>query len=124
VAYVSNRSGDADIYVAPFPAGGPETRVSREGGTQPRWSPAGGELYFVHGDRLMAVTVTTSPSLAVSKPQPLFADPGLAMAGEPGERRYDVSPDGERFVVVTPSLEPGGTPAAIRVAENWIEEFR
>jgi Tol biopolymer transport system component len=124
VAYVSNRSGGADIYVAPFPAGGPETRVSREGGTQPRWSPTGDELYFVHGDRLMAVTVSTSPAVAVSKPKLLFSDPGLAMASEPGERRYDVAPDGQRFIVVSPSLESGGTPAAIRVTENWFEEFR
>jgi hypothetical protein len=46
------------------------------------------------------------------------------MASEPGERRYDVAPDGQRFIVVSPSLESGGTPAAIRVTENWFEEFR
>jgi hypothetical protein len=123
LAYVSNRSGRPEVCVCvrPFPDGG-DQQVSG-GGAQPRWRRDGRELYYVEGDTLMTVTVTTEPSLSIGSPTRLFSDPGL-LQPLPGIRQYDVAASGERFIVVTPYAAAGEFPAAIRVVENWYEQFR
>ena len=120
VAYVSDESGQQEVYVRSFPSGTGKRLISAGGGTQPRWRADGKELYYVRGRTLMAMPVETSPDLKLGAASPLFSSAGLPWT--PAQAvRYDVSRDGERFVVVE-SLEQGSK--TIRLVENWYEEFR
>ena len=131
IAYCSDASGEYQVYVRPFPSGDGQWQVSASGGCQPRWSADGKELFYVEGNTLMAVRVTTSPAFAPVSTTPLFSDPHL-FAGAPiqvagelsgGARTYDVSADG-RFVLLDTAASEEAKPPSIHVVENWYEEFR
>src|SRR5262249_8234296 len=76
IAYESNESGQFEVYVRSFPVGDPKSIVSKGGGTQPRWSRDGKELFYSAPDRrLMAVTVAVSAdgaTIDANAPVPLF----------------------------------------------------
>ena len=120
VAYSSNESGQFEVYVRPFLQGGGRSTVSSDGGQQPRWSDDGNELFYVEGDTLVAVSVTTSPEFSVGPATRLFEHPSLTRSFYP---QYDVSADGQRFVLAAP-VEAEGAEPSIRVVQNWFEEFR
>ena len=124
VAYTSDESGRREIYVRSFPDGGGKRLVSGQGGSAPRWRANGKELFYVEGDSLMAVPVTTSPSLTVGAPVALFSALSLQWANA-NYLGYDVTPDGARFVLWEPvaSDESDGS-VSIRVVQNWFAEFR
>ena len=118
VAYVSDESGQPEIYVRPFPKGEGKTTVSTNGGTQPRWSGDGKELFYAEGSTLVAVSVSTAPELSVGSATRLFEQPTLVG----GRYRYDVSEDGQQFVFAEPVGEV--KEPSIQVVQNWYEEFR
>ena len=122
IAYESNESGRHEIYVRPFPGPGGKWQVSTEGGVQPVWARDGKEIFFRSGDRMMAVDVETKPSLRFSKPKVLFEGRYAGAAGWWGYANYDVTPDGQRFVMI--GNEEESVPARIRVILNWAEELR
>ena len=122
LAYVSDKTGQDQVYVRPYPDG-QEAPVSRKGGAQPRWSRTGRELHYVEHDTLFAVNTEGETSFSVGSATPLFADSGLVQPF-PGTRMYDVGVDGRRFLVVTPVEDTRGSPPVIRVVQNWYEEFR
>ncbi len=78
LAYCSDQSGEDQVYVRPFPSGEGQWLVSTNSGCQPRWSRDGKELFYVEGDTLTAVEVTTSPAFAAVSTTPLFSDPHLS----------------------------------------------
>jgi Tol biopolymer transport system component len=122
VAYASDESGVLQVYVRPFPEGRDVWHVSESGGNQPRWSADGRELYWVTRSTLMAAEVSTRGGFIVGRIETLFEDPNL----EGTSFRYDVASDG-RFVTVevVASGDQAEIPTrAIRVVENWYEEFR
>ena len=121
IAYRSNESGRNEIYVQPFPpvAGGGKWMVSRNGGVQPRWRRDGKELFYIAPDgKLMAVDVSTQPVFKSGVPQALF-DTGIYGGGavSAGAARWDVSPDGKRFLVL--SLVGSEGSEAMTVVLNW-----
>ena len=119
VAYVSNESGRDEVYVRPFPSGGGKWQVSESGGTQPRWSRDGKEIFYVEHDTLIAVSVNTKPAFWVGSAERLFSDPDLRF---PSPRQtYDVAADGQRFAMVD---NLGDLKYTIHVVQNWFEEFR
>ena len=120
VAYVSNESGQWDVYVEAFPEGGDKRHISSRGGSQPRWRPDGKEMFYLQGDTLMSVPVSLDPGFAPGSPSPLFEHSGLSEGSYP---QYDVSANGQRFIVCEPLTEQGGEPL-IRVVQNWFAEFR
>ena len=121
VAYSSNHSGQPEVYIRSFPDGGGRQRVSLNGGAQPRWSKDGKELFYVAGSYLMAVPVSTSSKLIVGNPKPLFSSRGLPMS-RTGSLNYDVTSDGQRFVVTEPLA--ADTKRVIHVVQNWFTEFK
>ena len=124
VAYRTDRTGQDEVFVCTFPECRNQQRVSVNGGGQPRWSKDGKELFYVEGDSLMAVRVSTDPTLSLGSPQKLFSSEGL-VSQTGGELNYDVTPDGERFVLAEPVAEEGDFPEPkIRVVLNWYAEFR
>jgi eukaryotic-like serine/threonine-protein kinase len=114
VAYQANDSGRNEIYVVPYPGPGGRQQASTDGGTAPRWSRNGRELFYRNGDKMMAVDVQTTPSFHVTgTPKMLFEKSG----------GYDVSADGKRFLMVRQGA-PAGQSNQINVVLNWFEELR
>jgi serine/threonine protein kinase len=119
VAYCSNESGDLKVYVVPFPGPGGKWEVSLGGGDYPRWRRDGKELFYLSLDnKIMAVDVKAcGSSFAIGAVRPLFETrANRSMVGA-----YDVSADGQRFVI---AYEPGQPNAAITLVANWDAELK
>lgn len=111
IAYESDESGEAEVYAALTEGAGEKRRISPAGGKRPRWRRDGKELYYIApGGVLMALPVALGPPLDVGTPVPLFR-------GDPEIENYDVTPDGSRFLVSTPTQKVRESP--IRVIVNW-----
>ncbi|MCG6920392.1 MAG: serine/threonine-protein kinase [Acidobacteria bacterium] len=109
VAYASDVGGSYNVYVKPLEGPGTPWQVSTKGGTSPRWSPRGGELFFrSQGNQMMAAPVSISDGrFSTGAPIPLFA------AGIGDEQRdYDVTPDGQRFLLARPA-DTAGAPLVV-----------
>ena len=89
VAYVSDESGQPDVYVSGWPQG-PRARVSQAGGLRPRW--VGASLYFLRGDEVLRATRKPGATLVFDVPQRVLARPGI--------RDFDVAHAGDRLLVV------------------------
>ena len=126
LAYVSDESDRNEIYVQPYPGLGGKWQISTDGGNEPVWNPNGRELFYRNGDKMMAVDVTTQPTFSVSNRKMLFeggyrltAIGGVRGVGHP---HYDVSPDGQRFLMVKDIEAPAIM--QINVVLNWFEELK
>jgi serine/threonine-protein kinase len=122
LAYVSDESGRYEIYVQPYPGPGGKWQVSTEGGTEPVWNRNGRELFYRSGDKMMAVDIATQPGFAAGKPRMLF-EGRYELAPIP-IANYDVSPDGQRFLMLKPSEQEQAAPTQINVVLNWFEELK
>lgn len=118
LAYVSNESGESEIYVQPFPGQGAKWKISTNGGTEPCWARSGRELFYREDDKMMAVGIETRPEFSASKPSVLFT--GYRTSGVLGFRLYDVFPDGEHFLMVR-GKEPSGS-TELALVQNWGRE--
>jgi Tol biopolymer transport system component len=121
VAYSSNESNNrSEVYVQSFPAPSIRTRVSSNGGVQPRWRRDGEELFYIAGDdKLMAVDVRTAPTFTAKIPHALF-DPHVSGGSTTNFNfRYDVTPDGGRFLVNSAVQSQSRAPDPITVVLNW-----
>jgi Tol biopolymer transport system component len=115
VAYVSNESGGTEVYVAPFPGPGGKRQISTGGGSYPRWRHDGAEIFYFAPDRkLMAAAVSgKGESFEVGAVKPLFETRAVL-----GFRYfYDVSADGQRFLINTAPEQAASAP--ITVVLNW-----
>jgi len=118
LAYTSNESGQLyDVFVASFPDMTSKRLVSRGGGSEPRWSRNGRELFFKSGNRFMVVDVPPGPVFNPGSPRALFALSGFREARN--RQQYDVAPDG-RFVMIR---EFPGTAPNLVYAEHWFPEL-
>ena len=100
VAYASTESGDWEIYVTTFPGAAGKWQVSRGGGMEPRWRGDGKELYFVaQSGMLMAAPISTEGSFSSGTPAPLFPLRGRTYVSSTDFYTYDVTRDGQRFLV-------------------------
>ena len=115
LVYVSNDSGQNEVYVRPYP--GPDRRVpvSTAGGTQPTWDPQGTAIYYRAGNKMMTVGVSfAGDDITLASPRQLFErqyayGAGITIAN------YDVTADGERFVMVKDESSAG----RLNVVLNW-----
>ena len=116
VAYISDESGRFEVYVRTFPDPNlGKWPISVNGGVEPRWSRDGRELFYWSGRTLHVVDVKTTPTFAAGAALKLFDAP--IQAGYLNDsHRWQVSPDGQRFVVL--ALQESA-PATIRVIVNW-----
>jgi hypothetical protein len=121
MAYVSNESGHYEVYVQPYPGPGGKREISTEGGTEPVWNPNGKELFYRSGDKMMSVVIDTQPGFAAGKPRMLFE--GQYVPTPLTAPYYDVSPDGQRFLMLKPA-EQEQAPTQINVVLNWFEELK
>jgi Tol biopolymer transport system component len=114
IAYTSNESGKEEVYVVPFPGPGGKWQISTTGGRAPAWTRAGREIvYEAPGDEIMAVEVSAAPTFQAGIPKSLFK---THLRPPPG-RQFDVTPDGERFLV---NLRPGEQVSdPVTLVQNW-----
>ena len=122
LAYVSDESGRNEIYVQPYPGPGGKWQISTEGGTEPAWNPNGRELFYRSGDKMMAVEIATRTGFAADKPRMLFE--GRYQLSPLTASNYDVSSDGQRFLMLKPSEPTGAAVTQINVVLNWFEELK
>jgi serine/threonine protein kinase/Tol biopolymer transport system component len=122
LAYISDESGRFEIYVQPYPGPGGKWQISTEGGTEPVWNPNGRELFYRSGGKMMAVDIATQPGFTVGKPRMLFDGPYSPTALT--TPNYDVSADGQRFLMLKPSEQAPSAPTQINVVLNWFEELK
>jgi Tol biopolymer transport system component len=115
LAYASAENGSLEIVVQPFPALDGKYVVSTGGGTAPRWSRDGTELfYWAPPGKMMAVSVATAPSFTSSKPTMLFEGPY--------NLDYDVDAGGHRFLMIKES-EQTRVGGHFNVIVNWFQEL-
>ena len=122
IAYVSDETGSAQVYIQSFPGGTTKIPVSTGGGAQPQWRRDSGELFYLAPDTtLMSVDVRTrGEGLVLSAPRPLFVtntEPATVLRNV-----YSPATDGQRFLVMVP-LVPRGTSSLVGVL-NWAAGLR
>ena len=120
IAFSSMDRGAFQVYLRPF-AGGVPIQISTDGGSQARWARDGREVFYRSQGRMMRVPMQTSPELIVGKPEMLFA--GAYLGSADGPPNYDVSPDGQRFLMVKPGDEERSS-VAIHIVLDWFEELK
>jgi Tol biopolymer transport system component len=121
VAYVTDQTGQPEVWVRPFPGPGSPRRVSSTGGHDPVWSRDGRELFYQNGAKLMSVEVgVQEPELQVKPPRMLF-EGGFVPYVLGTARTYDVDSTG-RFLMIEPN-EPSPT-ASLVLITNWFEELK
>ncbi len=138
LAYVSDESGQSEVYVQPFPGPGPKIQLSKDGGFDPVWRRSGGELYYRNDDKMMMVSISTSPSLRASAPQMLWQAPAQSWSGvglysegsgsscgmpSSTAENYDVTADGQKFLMVRDD-DANVMSKQIVVVMNWAEEVK
>jgi len=119
IAYESDQEGRTEVYVTPYPAPREKFKVSTDGGSEPLWSGDGKELFYLCGDKMIAATIETEPEFKVTGYEVLFE--GQYFTGL--NRNYDVSPDGQRFLMIKESEEQPSA-AQLIVVLNWFEELK
>ena len=123
MVYESRDPGPRQIYVRTFPGGEGPWQISLEGGSSPRWSPDGREIFYLNDGTLMAVAIESEPSFHVVGTRKLFEGPYLGRA-----HNYDVSGDGERFLMVKEESETSSTSISggsdLVVVLDWFEELK
>ena len=124
VAYNSAPTGTLEVWVRPMDdANGRRLQVSQGGGNSPAWSPDGTEIFYrnENGDAMIAATFDADAFTIVER-QTLFEGEYLTANG----RMYDISPDGERFVMVKPggSSELRSSVDDLRLVTDWFEELK
>jgi serine/threonine-protein kinase len=136
VAYASNKSGQNEIYVRPYPAAGAqEYTISAGGGTEPLWAPDGRELLYRHGNDLMSVSVSSAAgSLTAAAPTRLLSGQFLLDSSVTRTvANYDISRDGRRFLMLkTAALSSATAPPVsvvlqeheVVILQNFFDELR
>ena len=123
MAYTSNETGSTEIYVSPFPSANGKWQVSSAGGEEPRWRQDGKELFYLSAEgKMMAVAVTKGASFKAEAPVALFQtqrrrQPISSFA----VFSYDVSGDGQRFLIITKVDEASAAPLSVFL--NWASEM-
>ena len=113
LAYQSDESGRPEIYVQPFPGPGRKWQVSTDGGVFPIWAPDGREIFYRDiVQNLMRVEVQAGADFDAGVPEVLFP---LTLGGENSVRKIAISPDGQRFVALTPAGERTASPTSVIV---------
>jgi len=131
IAYQSNESGDFQVYVQAYPSGIPRLQVSTDGGISPIWRGDGRELFYVEPNadwnrspgnvRIMAASIGVEPRLSAGTPKALFS--GEYAMNAPA-RAWDVTPDGQRFLLILAEQETPAGVSQMNIVQNWHEELK
>ena len=128
VSFLTQETGQREIYIRPYPGPGGQRTVSVGGGREPVWA-SNGELFYrsLAGEQTFVVSVTTVPALSVGTPVQVFRGSYYVSPTGSPRPQYDVTSDGQRFLMLTPG--PGTDTTSVArshfvVVENWFEELK
>jgi eukaryotic-like serine/threonine-protein kinase len=130
LAYVEGSGPpNVHVYIQPYPALNRREQVSIKSGSSPAWRRDGRELYYVENAsadgplkiRVMAVPITTTPTFSAGSPRVLFEGP---FRTDGPFRGYDVTPDGQRFLMVQEVPQPPARVSQMVLVQNWVEELK
>ncbi len=131
LAFHSNESGRYEVYVRPFPnVDGGRWQISSDGGTRAAWSRDGKELFYLDANGLItSVKISIDGDrLSAGRPTPILKTAYVAGVSARGLdlRSYDVSPDGQRFLMVkdVAARPTPGSPVPLVLVTGWLEELR
>ena len=117
VAYVSDEGGRFEIYVRPFPGPGGKWQVSKIGGSEPRWSPTGREIFFRAGSSMMTASVQPGATFSPGEVRELFRTDAVTGPNFPN---YDVTKDGRSFILLKP---PTTSEQGLVMLLNWFDNL-
>jgi serine/threonine-protein kinase len=120
LAYTSDESGRFEIYVRSFPNLSEKTLISVGGGEEPRWARDGRQVFYRQGDRMMVVDGPFKSTAKARSPRLLFQ---TSYARSDFWTSYDVSTDGQRFLVMKDEDENRAN-QVLRVVLNWTDELK
>ena len=115
LAFDAIRGGRSQVFVQPYPAGGPWRQISIDGGTQPIWSRDGRTLYYRRGQEVNAVSVVAGPTFTWKAPVRLFVRDYVRSRAD-----YDVAADG-RFLMIKPDPNERAS-TQLRFVINWVDD--
>jgi serine/threonine-protein kinase len=119
-AYVSDETDRSEVYVRAVSGEGGKQQISLDGGTAPLWAPNGREIFFRNGNAVLSADISLTPQVRVGRSRVLFTgNYALAILDGPV---YDVTPDGNAFVMVQPYEE--NVVSRMIVIVNWFDELR
>jgi eukaryotic-like serine/threonine-protein kinase len=125
---VSNESGGSEVYVQPYPGPGEKIRVSTTGGEQPIWTLNGREILYRtssgDGQQFLSATIVSVSPFRTVTPRVLFkAGPGEYDSTVPA-RAWDVTADGQRFLMLRNQASTDRPVNVMHVVLNWTEELK
>jgi eukaryotic-like serine/threonine-protein kinase len=122
IAFASNETGKMEIYVVPYPLTSGKWQVSNGGGKEPVWGRDGKELFFISpAGKLMATPVTSTDHFDAGTPVALFETHRRQPISSQDVFSYDVSKDGQRFLIADKSDKVDAAP--LSVYQNWTREL-
>ena len=117
LAYDTDESGRSEVYVISFPEGQNRVQISNAGGVQPRWTRRGKEiLYSAFDGKVMSVEIDSTHGVHPGLPRPLFQLPEGTGFG------WDVTADGERFLLNVPVIKSSSVPLSVVI--NWAASLK
>ena len=123
IAYTSDESNRRDVYVRPFPGPGMKCLVSSGGGSEPLWARNNvKQLFYRQGNKMWVVDYRTDGGFAATKPRLLFEKPGYEHTFP--LRTYDLSLDGQRFLMVKLEQRKPTPVTEMILVQNWFEELK
>lgn len=114
IAYQSDSSGQAEVFLQTFPELGPKVPVSVDGGKDPLWSQDGSEIFLRRGSRMMSVSVQTEPELILGHPTMLFTAKDM--------KDVHLDADGSGFLMRIRDPD-SGIQTELHIILNWLEEL-
>jgi serine/threonine-protein kinase len=127
LAYTSNESGSGEVYVQPYPGPGERVRVSTSGGSEPLWAPNGRELFYrAASDRqqFFSAAVTSLSPFRIDTPRLLFENKTFEYDSTAPIRSWNVSPDGQRFLLARFAPGTDKPVTSMNLVLNWTEELK
>jgi Tol biopolymer transport system component len=127
LAYGSDETGQYEVYVQAYPGHGDKHRISRDGGRSPVWARNGRELFYqarTLGSAevpMMAVDIDTTNGFRSYEPRVLFSN---RFGTTTPVRSYDVSADGQRFMMAKDEPNPVSPVTSVHIVLNWLEELK
>jgi Tol biopolymer transport system component len=119
IAYQSNESGRAEIYVQEFPDARNKWQVSTNGGVEPYWRADGRELFYRSGRQIVGVPIQIGSTFTAGAPAPILE---TRFSASVARGLYRPSPDGQKFLVLEPQAAQLDTPPSVIL--NWMSALR
>ena len=126
MVYVSDETGRNEVWVRAFPGPGEKYPISAGGGVNPVWARNQRELFYLSPTdsgkfAMVMVDITPGAEFKHGQPRQLFA--GDYAPTNP-MRSYDITPDGQHFIMLRREPMPDQRVTKLTVVLNWFDELR